>query len=207
MIEDLIQTYGYLAVVIGTFFEGETTLILAGVAAHLGYLNLPSVFGCALVGSLCADQLSFFLGRSRGKAFLKKRPSWLKQLERSERLLERYETPVILGFRFIYGLRIIIPFLIGVSSVSTKRFIVCNIISAVTWALLLCAGGYLFGSAIDFFIDDIKRYQHCLIGVIALVGAGIWIYFYMIKRGRSSIIKQVSDVAPSIDAPGKDIST
>jgi len=42
-LELLIENYGYLAILILTFFEGETIVILAGVAAHLGLLELQWV--------------------------------------------------------------------------------------------------------------------------------------------------------------------
>jgi membrane protein DedA with SNARE-associated domain len=44
------------------FFEGETILILAGLAAHQGYLSLPEVIAAACLGSFCGEQL-FFLFR------------------------------------------------------------------------------------------------------------------------------------------------
>ncbi|HYB20914.1 MAG TPA: hypothetical protein VEH09_08285 [Thermodesulfobacteriota bacterium] len=39
--ERLFDTYGYWAILVGTFFEGETVLILGGFVASQGYLNLP----------------------------------------------------------------------------------------------------------------------------------------------------------------------
>ena len=42
-LQGIIENYGFAAVLVGTFLEGETILILAGLAAHLGYLNLPLV--------------------------------------------------------------------------------------------------------------------------------------------------------------------
>ncbi|MBK5101143.1 MAG: hypothetical protein JJE15_09160 [Desulfobacteraceae bacterium] len=42
-LESLIDTYGYLAILVGTFFEGETILILGGLAAYREYLGLPWV--------------------------------------------------------------------------------------------------------------------------------------------------------------------
>ena len=50
----LIQSYGYWAILAGTFLEGETILVLAGFAAHLGYLQLPWVILAAFAGSLPA---------------------------------------------------------------------------------------------------------------------------------------------------------
>jgi len=47
-LEELISTYGYAAIGIGTFLEGETILILVGFAAHRGYLELPWVIVFAI---------------------------------------------------------------------------------------------------------------------------------------------------------------
>ena len=54
--EYLVSHYGYVALVIGTFFEGETILIAAGFAAHGGYLKLQWVTLAAFLGSLAGDQ-------------------------------------------------------------------------------------------------------------------------------------------------------
>jgi hypothetical protein len=35
----LFQEYGYLIIFSGTFFEGETTLVLGGLISHQGHLN------------------------------------------------------------------------------------------------------------------------------------------------------------------------
>jgi len=58
-LQSIIEHYGYAAILIGTFFESETILVLAGLAAHQGYLVLSWVILAAFVGSLCGDQLFF----------------------------------------------------------------------------------------------------------------------------------------------------
>jgi membrane protein DedA with SNARE-associated domain len=40
-LEPFVEAYGYLAVLAGTFVEGETILVLGGFAASRGYLGLP----------------------------------------------------------------------------------------------------------------------------------------------------------------------
>jgi len=73
-LESIVDTYGYVAVLLGTFLEGETILVLGGFAAHRGYLALPGVILAAFIGSLCGDQLFFFLGRRHSQAVLARRP-------------------------------------------------------------------------------------------------------------------------------------
>ena len=54
-----INTYGYAAVFIGCFFEGETILVLGAFAAHRGYLSLAGVCFAAFMGTFLGDQLYY----------------------------------------------------------------------------------------------------------------------------------------------------
>jgi membrane protein DedA with SNARE-associated domain len=120
-LEYLITHYGYVALVIGAFLEGEAILVVAGFAVHLGYLKLQWVMLAAFIGSVAGDQFYFFLGRVRGEAFLKKRPRWQAKVQKVWKLLDRYRTLMILGFRFAYGLRTVTPFAIGLSNIRAGR--------------------------------------------------------------------------------------
>lgn len=51
-IENLIESYGYVAVLVGTFLEGETIVVLSAFAAHQGYLPLLEVIFAAFIRSL-----------------------------------------------------------------------------------------------------------------------------------------------------------
>ena len=70
----LLATYGNLAVAVGTFLEGETILLMAGFAAHCGYLDLSKVILVAW-GGLLGDQFYFFLGQRYGDRILARFPS------------------------------------------------------------------------------------------------------------------------------------
>lgn len=74
-LKSIFHTYGIAAVLLETFFEGETILALAGLAAHWSDLLLPSVVAAGFVRTFVDDQLYFHLGRRRGAAFFVKRPA------------------------------------------------------------------------------------------------------------------------------------
>ena len=184
--ELIIGSYGYFALLVGTFLEGETILILAGFAAHLGYLNLPWVILVAFLGTLSGDQLFFYLGRRQSRFVLDKHPAWQRRLDRVERLFERYQTLLILGFRFLYGLRTVTPFVLGRSGVARGYFFLLNAVGAMVWSLVVGTGGYLFGSFLKIIIGDIKRYEIETFGIIAIIGGSVWgIYFYRSRRKKS----------------------
>ncbi len=179
----IIGSYGYLALLIGTFLEGETILVLGGFAAHLGYLYLPWVILVAFIGTLSGDQLFFYLGRRYSRFVLDKHPAWQSRLDRVQRLFEHYQTLLILGFRFLYGLRAVTPFVLGRSGVSPAYFFLLNTLSALVWSVVVGIGGYLFGNFLKLLLGDIRRYEFESFGAIVGIGALIWgIYFYRSRR-------------------------
>ena len=175
--EEFIQNYGYLAIFIGTFFEGETILVVGGILAQQGLLELPYVALAAFVGSFAGDQLFFQIGRIKGKALLDKRPSWKARAEKINDLLERYRDWIVLSFRFFYGLRNPTPFVIGMSSISTIRFMTLNGIGAFVWAFTISTLGYMFGHAMETFMEDMKHYMiFVIIGIFTIAGV-VWWHF------------------------------
>lgn len=178
-LESLVSTYGYPALFVGTFLEGETILVIAGFLAHRGYLELPWVVLIAFLGTFSGDQLYFWLGRTKGSVFLKGRPSWQTGVQKVHDLLEQYHTFLILGFRFLYGLRSVTPFAIGLSMFDVKTFIILNAIGAIVWAIIVGTGGYLFGHALEIIIGDIKHYEFEILSAIAITGLMMWlVHFY-----------------------------
>ncbi|MEG6552212.1 DedA family protein, partial [Desulfocurvibacter africanus] len=143
--QGIIVTYGYLAIMLGTFLEGEMILVLGGFLAHQGYLSLPGVIIAAFVGSMLTDQMFFLLGRFRGRPFLRKRPALLNRIARADNLLTRHRVPVTLGFRFLYGMRTVIPFALGLSSIRLALFVPLNAIGALIWASAGGSLGFVFG--------------------------------------------------------------
>jgi membrane protein DedA with SNARE-associated domain len=178
LLEEFITTYGYAAVGIGSFLEGETVVVLGGFAAHRGYLELPWVIVSAFLGTLTADQLYYFIGRIKGRTILEKRPKWKAGSEKVFALLHKHQILLILGFRFIYGLRTVTPLLIGASRVSPIRFIVLNIIGAAIWAIVVGSMGYLFGYTLEIFIHDVKRYELLFFAALAGIGIILWLLHF-----------------------------
>jgi membrane protein DedA with SNARE-associated domain len=175
--EALIAHYGYLAVLVGTFLEGEAILILAGFAAHRDYLQLPWVIIAAFLGTLFGDQLFFYLGRRHSEYLLSKRPHWRPRLERAQTLIQRYRGPIILGFRFLYGLRTVTPFALGMSQVPLRLFVPLNVLGALIWAVSFGCAGYLFGQAMEVFLGDLKRYEYWLFAALAAMGLAMWFVY------------------------------
>lgn len=187
-LQALVESYGYLAVIIGTFLEGETVLIMGSIAAQLGYLELPWVVASALAGTLIGDQFCFFFGRYKGKEMLHNRPRWEVRTNKIFDLLQRNETLLILGFRFMYGIRTLALFVVGMSRVATAKFIILNVLGALFWAGTISGFGYAFGKAFQVAVGDIKQYQIQVIGIIVIVGTLTWLIHNYNRRKRGMAV-------------------
>jgi len=171
----LIATYGYYAVFLGAFIEGETVLLLGGIAAHRGYLDLYWVMAAAFVGSCLGDQMYFFLGRRYGHAILARFPALQPRAHQAQQLVERYHAPLILALRFLYGLRTIGPMVIGMSTVPALQFVVLNALGALVWTVAVAAAGYAFSNVLETLMPQIRHYEEYLfIGVLA-AGVVVWL--------------------------------
>jgi len=173
----LIENYGYLTILIWTFIEGETIVILAGmaVASSIGGLELGWVIASALAGSFSGDQFYYYLGRHWGPKIIAKRLSWQANAERVYKHLHRHQYWLILTFRFYYGLRNVTPFAVGASQISRLRFFILNLIGAIVWAVTFAGGGYLLGETLKLFMDDYHRYALYVLGIIMLGAIALWV--------------------------------
>ncbi len=176
MITALVASYGYLAVFIGTLIEGETILIAAGFAAHRGMLDWPLVVALAIAGGALGDTLAFMLGRWKGQALFGRFPSLAQHRIRVHDLLERYDIWFILTVRFMYGLRIAGPLVLGSSRVPSRRFVIFNLIGAAIWAVLIAGAGYTFGSALEAMLTNAHKVEEAILVAILVAGAGVWLW-------------------------------
>jgi len=181
-IAELIDQYGYWAVFAGSLLEGETILLLAGIAANQGALSFAPVVALAFIGGMMGDQLLFQLGRRYGPQIMARFPALEQRARPVHRLIERHQRKLIVGVRFMYGLRLVGPFVIGMSEVTLARFALLNLLGAALWAPLIVGAGYLFGEALRWLIGDLGRYEAIALCAAMVIAASV----YLLHRKRSS---------------------
>jgi membrane protein DedA with SNARE-associated domain len=175
ILKEYLEIHGYWVLFLWTFLEGEAGLILAGLLAFQGYLNIFGVMATAFCGALLGDQFYFYLGRLKGKFLLAHSHALVRKLRKGLRLIERYGNFVAFISRYTYGFRIILPIILGMTPFPGKRFLLLNIISAMLWAIIFAYVGYLFGTVASLFISDVTHYEHHLMAILVAIIAIIWL--------------------------------
>ena len=181
-IAEWVQSYGYVAVAVGTFLEGESVLLIAGAAAARGHLSMTGVIGIAALASFLGDQLFFLIGRKYGVGLVARYPSFELRAARVTGLLDRHHLPVILSVRFMYGMRIVGPIAIGMSSVPWLRFLLLNALAAAVWAVIIASVGYGGGQALAHLLPTVDADE--LWGLLLMVALGLT--WWLLRRSRAS---------------------
>jgi membrane protein DedA with SNARE-associated domain len=176
----------YLAVYLGCFFEGETSLVTSAFAAHRGYLEIFIVMIVALAATQSWDWLWFTIGRKKGKLFIEKKPKLNQKVMKIDLLLEKNPVPVLLGYRFLFGFRTAVPLVIGMSSITKRRFLTFSIINTILWDILFSSVGYFFGAFLKANWKRIEDYEFEIMACILVTGilVGLLLRFLSLKRVR-----------------------
>ena len=140
------------------------------------------------------DQFFFYLGRIKGRPFLERRPTWRAATLRVEELTHRHKHLMLLGFRFLWGLRAVVPAAMGVFGIHPVKFLIFNILGAFLWAPAVAGLGYYLGEGLESVMDNMKSFEMVFAGIIVL-GCFIWWW-----RTRKKLVKSL----PPEDQNGKD---
>ncbi|MGR3804281.1 DedA family protein [Marinibacterium profundimaris] len=182
-LEHLVQTLGLPGVVIGAALEGEGVAFLSGVFAHRHIFHFEAAALAVALGAVITDNVTFAIGRYGGRSGYAQKLLSHRRVARLREMLDRHQTKVILGFRFVYGLKTVGPILIGSSPVSWARFALLDALAVLVWAHLWVAMGYGVGTAIEALFGRMKLESHAAVALVVflvLAGAG----WYALRRWR-----------------------
>ncbi|HEX8845844.1 MAG TPA: VTT domain-containing protein [Pyrinomonadaceae bacterium] len=176
----LMRNYGLYAVFFLTMWEGDITLLLAGVFAHHGYFGnygFLQVLGAGTLGGVVGDTLAYGGGRGFEKSVRNFR-FYKMAAPRIVKLVDKFGTLSIFIVKYIYGLRIASCVFYGVGRMPLVRFLILTISSCAAWVLVLSGIGYTFYGTITRVIGDVQNITLYLL-IILVVGV---IAFYLIER-------------------------
>lgn len=178
-LQAFIQHYGLWAVAAGSVLEGETLVLLAGAAAHLGLLDVRAVIAVAALGAFVGDNAWFYIGRRFGPRLMQRHPKLAAAAPRIEKLLARWNWGAVIALRFAYGLRAAGPAIIGTTNMPAWQFAAANALGALLWAGLIAGLGYAAGQAVEPMLARIVHAEKVLLAVIAAIAvlgiaAHIW---------------------------------
>jgi membrane protein DedA with SNARE-associated domain len=169
---------------IGLIAPGELAVILGGVAAGQGEVELVPLIALVWVCAVAGDSLSYVLGRRLGRDFLRDHGHRVKltpeRLDQVERYFAKHGGKTILFGRFIGWVRALAPFIAGASRMPARRFLPATIAAAGVWAVACTLLGYVFWNSLDRAVELAREGSFAIAAAVAL-GVAVT---YAFKRWR-----------------------
>jgi membrane protein DedA with SNARE-associated domain len=180
ILNDLLFQYGLYAVFILVMFEGDITLLLAGVLAHSGFFgdySFAQVLIWGTIGGCLSDNVAYFGGRGFSEGVRQFRFYRAAQ-PRLQTLTRKFGPLSIFLSKYIYGLRWASCAFYGVGRMPYLRFLLLSFSSCFLWVFVLSGAGYFFSGAVMGLIGDFQRVGKVLLVIVILGILG----FYLAER-------------------------
>ncbi len=164
--------YGYVVLFAGVAAEGETFLLAASFLAQRGILRLPLVIFVAIAANCIADQIYYLISRTRGRAWLESRFRSHPRYSQVVNWMSRHSSWLLLGSRYAFGFRIIIPAACGALGMPSFRFTIINLAASAIWAIPTALLGFYFGHAAEAVLSGAKFLElWILVALLIIAGA------------------------------------
>lgn len=163
---------------IGFFLPGDSLLVVAGLFAAAGKLNLWVMLVTLFIAAVVGDAVGYYSGKKMGKAIFSRPKSRLfnpKHLEKAHAFYEKYGGKTIIIARFVPIVRTFAPIVAGAAEMSYKKFLAYNIFGGLFWVTSMLFAGYFLGGLVEtavqnlFGIEGFKLEDHIDKVVIVIV--------------------------------------
>ncbi|MFC0401489.1 VTT domain-containing protein [Paraburkholderia rhizosphaerae] len=174
-------------------------LLFAGVAIVDHRLSFWHVLGAAGLGALTGDSVWFTAGRIFGRrlihALARLSVTVEKRVRKARALFARFGPGIVAVSKFVPGLAIITPPLMGTTRVSAAIFFAWDALGVTAWATFWLLGGALFERHLRMFIVEVRRHGATAIDVLVVL-ALIYLLYRLILRWRAQPPFALASVTP-----------
>jgi len=177
-----LETWGYLAIAFFSFGGSMLIVATAGVFAYLGHINLAYALAVAAFFNFLGDNFLFYLGRYQKKDIVKYLKKHKRKLALTRLLMKKYGVISIFIQKFIYGVKTLIPIVMGLSQFDFKKFIFYNFFASIIFVLVIGLSSYYFSEIIIKIFNYLKDKPYLAPILLLIIGTIIWQYLKKVEK-------------------------
>lgn len=187
--------FGEAAVFLGFVLPGETAVLIGGVLAATGRLQLAVLLVLVVVAAILGDTVGYEVGRHLGPRALTSRPLRRHQgrVEGAQRFLRRRGGTAVFIGRWTAFLRAVMPGLAGISRMPYPRFLFFNAAGGVLWGVAIGLLGYFAGNSYSAVENTLGRTSAVVLAVLVIVVLVVW-HRARRRKAHDAEVEESSDV-------------
>lgn len=181
---------------VGFFLPGDSLLVVAGLFAAAGKLNIWLMLVLLFIAAVTGDTVGYLFGRKVGEAVFTRPKSRFfnpKHLKKAHQFYEKHGGKTIILARFVPIVRTFAPIVAGAAQMTYRDFIFYNVLGGLLWITSMLFAGYFLGGIIEttFGIKLENHIDKVVIVVVFLSILPIIIEFLKARFGKSELEKEV----------------
>ncbi|HQU91057.1 MAG TPA: VTT domain-containing protein [Pyrinomonadaceae bacterium] len=156
---------------VGFFLPGDSLLVVSGLFAAAGKLNVWLVLIAFFLGSVIGDSTGYWTGRVMGKTLFNREDSFIfkpSRVQKAHAFFEKYGPKTVILARFVPIVRTFAPIVIGAAEMPYSKFVTYSILGGLLWINSMVLAGYFLGGVIENALG-IKLEDHIEKVVIVVV--------------------------------------
>ncbi len=169
----ILIVFAETGLAVGFFLPGDSLLVVAGLFASAGKLNVLILLTTLFVAAVVGDAVGYYSGLKLGPRVFTRQKSLLfrpSHLEKAHGFYEKYGGKTIIIARFVPIVRTFAPIVAGAAQMPYRRFVLYNVVGGFLWVFSMILAGYFLGSLVEraFGIRLEDHIEKVVIVVVAL---------------------------------------
>ena len=148
-----LSTYGYLILAYYSLGGGMLALIGAGILSSMGKMDITTSIVVAVVANAIGDNLLFYLARTNKEAVQKYLTKHKRKIAWTNLLMRRYGWMAVFIQKYIYGVKTLVPIVMGLTKYDMKKFTILNIPASIVWGLVIGLVSYYFSDLVRSWVS------------------------------------------------------
>ena len=195
----IVVVFAETGLAMGFFLPGDSLLVVAGLFAAKGDLNVFILLSTLFIAAVVGDAVGYLSGAKLGPRLFTRQKSMLfrpSHLAKARAFYDKYGGKTIIIARFVPIVRTFAPIVAGAAQMPYRQFVIYNVVGGFLWVFSMILSGYFLGSIVEnaFGIKLDEHIEKVVIVVVALSLMPPLIEYLKARREKARARQQAGDV-------------
>jgi membrane-associated protein len=180
----------------GFFLPGDSLLVVAGIFAARGDLNVLVLLSTLFVAAVVGDAVGYWSGAKLGPRLFSRPKSLLfrpSHLEKAHAFYEKYGGKTIIIARFVPIVRTFAPIVAGAAKMPYRLFAVYNMVGGLLWVCSMILAGYFLGNMLERVGIRLDQHIEKVVIVVVLLSLLPMLIEYLKSRREKAAIEAAQE--------------
>ena len=164
----VIIIFSETGILIGFFFPGDSLLVVSGIFASQGSLDMLILNLLLIPAAVIGDSVGYWIGHKAGPKLFNREQSFFFRrdyLIKTHNFYEKYGGITIVLARFMPIIRTFAPTVAGIAEMKYWDFFKYNVFGGIGWVISMTCIGYFLGN----IIPNVDKHIEYIIAIVVFI--------------------------------------